>query len=438
MMPIGSVRLRIAVGATVIVGLVLALAAFALTRLHRDSLIDSVDTTLNLRADDIEPLLEGGNLRAAMSVSDDEVAAVQLVDGNGRVLAASENLSGHPDPIVSTVQPGEIAAVGGLPFEDEPFRVLVRPVEYQDTGAYLLVAASTDDIDDSAGVLRLLLLLGIPPITVAAAVGAWLLAGQALAPIEAIRREVATISDSDLSRRAPRLRGNDEVARLARTMNGMLDRIDAAYQAQSQFVADAAHELRSPLASVRAQLEAEGELRADLEAELSRMERLVDDLLVLASSGTPAAEVALRPLDFEDIVLAEARRATRRGPHAVDDSEVHPAAVRGDPEGLARVIRNLVENAEGYARGRVAVGLVAADGRVILTVDDDGPGVPDADREHVFDRFRRSDAGRARRTGGTGLGLAIVKEVVERHGGRTWVERAPIGGARFVVELREA
>ncbi|HZM30869.1 MAG TPA: HAMP domain-containing sensor histidine kinase, partial [Acidimicrobiales bacterium] len=272
----------------------------------------------------------------------------------------------------------------------------------------------------------------------------WQVVGRALRPVESIRAQVAEIGGSGrIDRRIPEPAGHDEVWRLARTMNEMLERLQAAAGRQRRFVADASHELRSPLASLRTQLEVgrdyahrgDGGVDDQL-AEVERMERLVGDLLLLAKADERRLVVRSRPLDLRAVVLDEAERARAQARVRLDTAAVTPATVHGDPEGLARVVRNLLENATRYARERVELTLAEHDGRVELSVADDGPGIPAEARERVFERFARLDEGRARDAGGTGLGLAIVREVVRAHGGSVTV--GGDAGARFVVALPPA
>jgi signal transduction histidine kinase len=265
--------------------------------------------------------------------------------------------------------------------------------------------------------------------------------GRALHPVESIRARVAEIGGSGrIDRRVPEPAGHDEVWRLARTMNEMLQRLQAAAERQRRFVADASHELRSPLASLRTQLEVSRDYAArrvgavdDQLAEVERMECLVGDLLLLAKADERRLVVRSRPVDLREVVLDEVERAGSRVRVRLDTAGVAAATVHGDREELARVVRNLLDNAVRYARDRVELSLAERNRHVELSVADDGPGVPAAARERVFERFARLDEGRARDAGGTGLGLAIVREVVVAHGGSVTVDSAP--GARFVINL---
>jgi signal transduction histidine kinase len=259
------------------------------------------------------------------------------------------------------------------------------------------------------------------------------------------------MSERHLDRRVPVPGADDEVARLARTMNGLLDRLETAVATQRRFVADASHELQSPLASARTDLEvalAHPEATdwtitgADLLEENRRMERLVQDLLYLARADESAHRPLPTPVDLDDVVLAEAARLRGYRRIQVDTSRVAPAAVLGRREELTRAVRNLLDNAERYAASTVHVELSEEDegGWATLVVSDDGPGIPPEHREVVFTRFTRLDEARDRAGGGAGLGLAIVREIVTAHGGTVVVadhdgRQVPNPGARLVVRL---
>ncbi|MCA9824388.1 MAG: HAMP domain-containing protein, partial [Dehalococcoidia bacterium] len=287
--------------------------------------------------------------------------------------------------------------------------------------------------------LRGILQVGVPLLSIVVAGGTWVVVGRALAPVESIRREVASIGGQQLDRRVPVPRSRDEIARLAETMNEMLGRLQDAYQRQERFVADAAHELRSPLASLRVQLEVDGdEGTRHLLDEVIRMQRLVDDLLILARSDAGQLATQSSSVDLDDIVLGVAVRLREIGSRAaVDTSAVSAGQVRGNAEQLLRVVRNLLENAVRHAAAQVVVTLRDADGEVVLTVQDDGPGVPPAERSRIFERFARADSARARGSGGAGLGLAIARTIAESHGGTLGLDDTD-GGASFVLRLPAA
>jgi signal transduction histidine kinase len=276
------------------------------------------------------------------------------------------------------------------------------------------------------------------------AVTTWFVVGRALAPVEAIRAEVDAISASALHRRVPDPPADDEIGRLSTTMNRMLDRLERAQARQRRLVSDASHELRSPVAAIRQHAEVAlahpdrattTELATTVLAEDLRLQRLAEDLLLLTRADEHTLALRRRPVDLDDLVFDEARRLRGVSGLRVDTARVSAGRVEGDAAGLRRVLRNLGDNATRHANRRVAFSLAERDGVVLLEVDDDGPGVPEADRERVFERFVRLDDARARDDGGSGLGLAIVAELVAAHGGTVTLASSPIGGTRVEVSL---
>ena len=316
-------------------------------------------------------------------------------------------------------------------------------------GAEILVAADTSDVARSVEQVEVILWVAAPAMAALAALVTWLLTGRALRPVDRMTERVRAINAGTLHERVPRPGTGDEIDRLAGTMNSMLERIESHDVRLRQFVTDAAHELRTPVAVLRA--EAEVALRAgagasapDLAsgvlAESLRLQRTVDDLLVLARHDETrpddgAAGGRPRPgeeIDLDDVVLAEAARA-RAAP--VDVSGVSAGRVAGSADSAARVVAHLLDNAARHARSRVAVALRAEpSGEVVLAVDDDGEGIAAEDRRRIFERFTRLGEARTRDNGGAGLGLAVVASLVQEMGGTVTAGDSPLGGARF--ELR--
>jgi signal transduction histidine kinase len=305
-------------------------------------------------------------------------------------------------------------------------------------------AAPADDIQDAVSVVLAGLALGGPVTVALVGAGTWLLVGRALSPVERMRRQAGALSLGPApDGTPPRLEvppSADELTRLADTFNGLLDRVDAGLRRERQLVADTAHELRSPVAAAlaRAELAARAEPSAPqagaLLGDVRRLARMVDDLLVLTRLHGPPTDRRDRVVDLDDLVLAEAAATTPRPGIRMDLSAVSAAQVGGDRAMLERVVRNLLDNAVRHAKSSVLMSLAACDGVAELAVADDGPGIPPADREAVFERFTRLDEARARDAGGVGLGLAIVRDVVAAHAGTVTIEDAA-PGARFVVHL---
>jgi signal transduction histidine kinase len=436
----GTVRVRTTAAAVVVLGLSIALAAGVLVVALRRSLTADVRTALELRAADVAALLEAGTSPRALAVDDGEDALVQVVSDDGGVVASSPNVAGIPP--VARLDGGESTRVRGLPIDDDEF--LVVAVD-GDGGRFTVLAGRTlESVEESTDAVTRALVAGVPLLLLAVGATAWWLVGRALAPVEAIRSEVEGISASELHRRVPQP-GDDEIGRLATTMNGMLARLEQAQARERRLVSDASHELRSPVAVIRQHAEvalahpgrvANGELAEVAVAEAERLERLVDDLLFLARADERARTAVHGPVDVDDVVFEEAARLRGAGHPRVVTTGVSAARVLGDAPQLHRLVRNLVENAARHARSTVALSLTVRERRwAELDVDDDGAGIPPADRRRVFERFVRLDEARGRGTGGGGLGLSIVEEVARAHGGTVMVDDSPLGGARISVRL---
>jgi signal transduction histidine kinase len=267
---------------------------------------------------------------------------------------------------------------------------------------------------------------------------AFWLVGRSLRPIELMRKELASITSSNLSQRITLTKSGDEVERVGITLNETLDRLDSAVKANERFVADAAHELRSPLTGIRLALEIESSnkpasLLNDALVEVDRATHLVDDLLLLADRATSKAK--RQAIDLDDVVREEVARFRVRHPNVVLDHSLQAARVMADRESIRRVIANLLDNAAFYGRGQVRIALEVSGSSTQVHVDDDGPGIAPNDRARVFERFTRLDSSRARSTGGSGLGLAIAKEIADDHQATLSIADSALGGARFTLAL---
>ncbi len=440
-----SLRARLTAASVVVIAGAIALAAVLLVVRLESALVSGIDEAALDRAERVAEAITSGNPPGSSLAVDDDDEVVQVVDGGGAVLASSVDLPGGralrespagTAPEVVTMR--ELA----LPDEDEePYRVLTLPVTAPDGERFVVqVGLPLDDVEDSVGELTSALVLGAPAVVTVLAVLTWLLAGRALRPVEALRRQAADIPGDALDRRLAVPPSGDELARLASTFNALLGRAEAATRQQREFLADAAHEIRSPLASLRAQLEVAALHHDDgwrdqlpaLTEDAQRLSRLVDDLLRLARLDA-RVPLARDQVDLDDIVLETVGRLREQTTLHVDTTAVSGARITGDRNALARVVQNLLDNALRHASTTVAVALTATD-QAVLTVTDDGPGIPPDQRERVFDRFTRLDDARSRDAGGTGLGLAIVRDVVRQHGGDVGIEDAA-PGARFVLRL---
>ena len=438
----GSVRLRTTLAAMVVVAVALLIGAVAFVGIVERSLTTEVLASVRTRAADLAALVESGTLPARLieeQAADDEF--IQVVDDGGDVVAASEGLGGEP-PVVGLAA-GE-SATTDVPFDDERFLAFAVTAGSDEETYRILVGRTLEPVAEATRLVAGLLTTGLPLVLGFVALTTWLVVGRALAPVDRMRAQVDAIGARDLDRRVDTPRAEDEIARLARTLNHMLARLEASQARQRQFVSDTSHELRSPIASIREQAEVgiahpdrvEIEaMTASVHADALRLQALVDDLLLLARADEQTLELRSRPVDLDDLVFAEARAAKAEAGPLIDVSAVSAARVMGDEASLGRVVRNLLENAIRSASRRVVVSLAADDGVARLRFDDDGPGIPEAERERVFERFVRLDEARGRERGGVGLGLAIVAELVREHGGRVVAGEASIGGARFEVTL---
>jgi signal transduction histidine kinase len=456
--PLATVRARTALGASLALGIALLLSASTAGGLLRRSLIRSVDQVAEVRAADVAAIASGGQLPEGLSSQDGEI--IQVVATDGRVLAASlPDAAVHP---LSTLRPepgrfrtDTVEQLGGGVGREDEYRLLALRAAGRADPPVVYVATGLDAVEHNVAVMSRLVFLGLPALLALVAVSAWLAVGRALRPVEAIRLELADISARDLGRRVPQSGAGDEVDRLARTMNAMLDRLEGSAERQRRFVADTSEELVAPLAATRDQLEAglaaspEGgwpATGAELLRQHRRMERLVRDLLYLARVDARVPRPPLSPVDLDDIVLSEVTRLrainpggdprTPGGPVRFETSGVSAAPLEGWPEDLRRAVRNLLEFAERNARSTVRVGLwTADDGDVTLVVEDDGTEQLPAERDLVFERFTRLPAASsASGEPGSGLALAIVRDIALAHGGRVTVEAA-LPGSRFILNL---
>ncbi|MEU0912859.1 sensor histidine kinase [Streptomyces althioticus] len=462
----GSVRSRATLGATLVVAVALVAAGTALLLSLRANLTGEAGTRAERSAQAVASELAARTPLDKLSGLDAEDTPVQIVDEDGVLLAASEDLeriSGTgasevtPEPARSddddrdddrddrdddSLDPGEIApgasytnGTATIDGDTEDYRFAAVEVETPDRGRLTVHAGAPLAAEHSAvGTALTAMLIGFPLLLGVVAAVTWLVTGRALRPVEGIRREMAAITASeDLRRRVPEPATHDEIARLARTTNATLAALETSVERQRAFVADASHELRSPIASLRTQLEvaaAHPEL-LDLEGAVEdtvRLQNLAADLLLLAR-----LDAGERPAGTRVELAALAREAAEgRQGVTVEAERAETAGSRGQ---LARVLANLLDNAERHARERITVTVRREGGEAVVGVADDGEGVAEADRERIFERFVRLDAARSRDDGGAGLGLAIARDVAVRHGGTLTAGAAPAGGALFELRL---
>lgn len=441
-----SIAARSAFIAAAVVFIALAVAGAALTVVLYQVLLKGVDDAAARRVNDVVALLvfdSPADLDRPLLDTDQRIVAVQVLDDRGNVVARSD---GTPQsPLVDPSEAGPRLRVGltddAPPDNDE--RVSARTVDTK-FGRYTVLVAGDIEAAESTVHTALLLLAGACPVVVAvAATATYRLMRRSLRSVDAIRARVAEISTSDLTERVPVPPGRDEISALATTMNDMLARIESGHVAQRQFVGDASHELRSPLTAIISALDvavAYPEVfdlklaTSTIVPEAERMRVLVEDLLLLARADEGRLAMHPEPVRLDDIATGEVVRQRRTGHRDIGIS-AEPTEMLGDSAALARLVRNLLENAARHARSRVDLSVRAHDGYATLTVTDDGPGIPEPDRIRVFDRFVRLESDRARSSGGTGLGLAIVAEIASAHGGNVTIGEPASGGTLVTVQL---
>lgn len=434
-----TIRARITTLAALVVALVLTVAGVFLVVRQRAVLTATLDQVLMQRADDIEAAAEEGTIPTQFAAVGDE-GFVQLVGTDGEVLASTPNLVSHPPLDLDSLPDSDLVrTVSGLPVDDDVFRVLSRPID----GMRLFVGTTYDVVAESTAALAGSLALIVPVVVVCLAGVVWWLVGRTLRPVESIRTEVASIGSGDLSKRVPAPGTGDEIDRLASTMNGMLERLESSIGRQQRFVADASHELRIPLTRLRSELELlsadeeggeERLARDSLLEEVLSMQTMVEDLLYLARLDE-SVELKRSSVDLDDIVLDQVHRIVEGGDVDIRIDGLSAVLIHGDRSQLARALENLLHNAQRHAVSSVRVSLAEADGEAILTVVDDGGGVPVDAAARIFERFGRADEARSADVGGTGLGLAITRDIVERHGGRLVLANPGQPGARFEIHL---
>ncbi|MEU1390820.1 MULTISPECIES: HAMP domain-containing sensor histidine kinase [unclassified Nonomuraea] len=409
---LSSVRVRATLAATLVVALALGVAALVLVMALRGTLEGNAGEEAARRAAaampyaETVPIMPDGATPAARTTAAqsstilvDELSVVRLADPD---LVLAGRATGSP---ALWAQPADYAVAG-------------LQVSTPTGPATLWSRVSLDGVQKAVQALYGALLPGVPALLLVVAGMTWFSVGRALAPVAAIRAKVADITARDLHQRVPVPGSKDEIAALATTVNGTLDRLETAVGRHKRFVADAAHELRSPIATLRARLELaeQSELTREALADVERLQSLAADLLMLAKldAGEPLRS---DELDLGQVAAEESLRARRR-PEIRVELDVEPDVVlNGSRAHLDRLVTNLADNAVRHAASAVRVRVRAEEGQAVLEVHDDGPGIPPEQREAVFGRFTRLDEARARDAGGAGLGLPIARDIAHLHGG---------------------
>ena len=453
----------------VVVAVVIGLMLYASQAGVRTILEHSLSERLDLAEQDV------AKGKVTEAIDNTGIDLLQAVDASGKVIASTPNAQGYQvvaledqevyevddlkldelpetnsgpqqaDPKASDGVPGaHFVAASNVLGTPGPFLVMVRTVESPD-GPVTLVALTSVRLglnigEQTAIILGFILLV----LLVLEVVLAWMMTGRTLRSVDRMRRDAEAISMADLSARITAPSGDPDLMSLAETLNGLLARIEASVTEQKRFLSDASHELKSPIAATSLILQAlrnnpeglkEAEVLDDLTSENERLARIVDDLLVLARQDEGRLVAEFAAVDFYDLLHEEAALLRQRTAMRVDESGLQLVIGQTDGHLLGHAVRNLLDNAARYAHSKVALSCCEVSGQIVITVSDDGPGIPTEDRERVFDRFVRLEQDRSRDKGSTGLGLAVARGIIERLNGRVHFAEPALGGATAVIEL---
>jgi two-component system, OmpR family, sensor kinase len=440
---IGPLRVRLVIAATGAILVAVCLFALAAVLLVDHDLRGALDQALRQRAEQVAELAVSApdvltNPGALESPVSGRELAVEVIDARGRLVARSETLGARllPEGRLAAAAIGR-GSIGYQNFklDGRPFRLFAAPIAQAGgpaSGGAVLVASDTSDIDHTVGHLGFVLALSGAGAALLAALAAAFLTTRGLRPLRRLAAAAAEIErTADPAKRLPSSAAPDEIGALTGVLNRMLSALDAARSSERRFLADASHELRTPVTALRGNVEyaarhgAGPEVLADLRHDAERLARLVDDLLVLERVGASDPAEATEPIELDALV-----RDLARGRERIELGVLEPVRAHADRDSLARAIGNVVENAliHGPADRPATVTVRAERGRALVTVADEGPGPRSADRDRVFERFWRGQdsAGRP----GSGLGLAIAEAIVERYRGRIRLD-----GSAFTIEL---
>jgi two-component system, OmpR family, sensor kinase len=448
------IRLRVTLAfAAVMAVLLAALGSFVYFRFERD-LDETIDQALSSGADNAAQQARAKSSLAGFGEAnplEPEEDFGQILTPAGRVVEGTSQLEGS---LLSAREAAAVSARGRQFYErdrvagldPDPARLLARPIDLDGRARLVVVGTALDDRNDSLASLRGLLLVGGPVALLLASLAGYAMAGAALRPIERMRERAATISASQPGERLPVSNSGDEVARLGETLNAMLARLEAALEREQAFVADAGHELRTPLALLKAELELalrhertrEGLERAIRSAseEVDRLTQLSQDLLVVAQSDEGKLAVELAPVSVDELFEHLRNRFASRAADAEREIEVERCdglQVDADALRIEQALGNLVDNSLRYGDGAISLSAGRRGGHVELHVRDRGTGFPPEFLDQAFERFTRADTARTR--GGTGLGLAIVEAIARAHGGRALAANDSRGGADVWLTL---
>jgi len=447
-----SIRLRLGLVFACAAAAVIAFGGWLFVTTLSSSLLASIDSQLSVQiAQGSKYLGSAGTTNPTLGVaSNPPEYAVQLIDGANRVRAASEEAGNRPILSKANLNRARAGRVFVTQVRDgEHERVVARPFDSR-RGWVVLAGVSLETFDRTTNRVIVELAIGGSVFVLMAALGAFGLAGAALRPVEKLRAEVAVLAEHRAPGEVTVPSTRDEIADLAKTMNDLLLRLRQALEREQNLVADASHELRTPFAILRGELELAsrpGRSREELVAavksaseEAARLNLLADDLLLLSRSDQGQLILRIVPTDVTQLLNQCAQRATGRAQDIGVTCRVDaPAGLSWplDPDRIGQAIDNLIDNAMRQAppETEIVIGARAENGRLILEVADEGPGFPAEFLPHAFERFRRPDASRSRGDGGAGLGLSIVQAVATAHGGAATAMNLSVGGACVRLEI---
>jgi signal transduction histidine kinase len=448
-----SIRARLTLSFVLAIGVILGFTGFALVSLvHRSldtSAANEIDAQIAQTQERFVKLPFSPLHRLSLPMHGDVVIQVTNAAGT-QVWAASSAIVDAP--VLALAKPSDISGKGLVPqlvhnaqtssYVNEVSLGRVQTISTSHGYGFVYGFVYGGPIDHSATILFATVVTSFPLLLLISGGLIWLGIGFALAPVESIRRRVNVIAARDLSERVPVTGGDDEIARMARTLNAMLDRLEAASKFQQEFVSNVSHELRSPLTTLLATVEraSSSTERVDWEIvsetilrEGRRLDALIDDLFWLSRNEEHQVGSSRVDVDLDDLLYEESQRVRTLSDLVVDTSGVAPTRVHADPAMMKRMIRNVVDNGARYATTTLRFASYYEGDEAIVTVSNDGEGVDVATSARLFDRFVRADPARSRRSGGTGLGLAIVAEITSLHGGRAQFVSSTLG---TTIELR--
>jgi len=448
-----GVRKRATATAVLVVAAALIIGGLTMLVLLQKSLVATAEVAARGEATEVAAQINDQGLaegRHFVESAGDTGQYVQLLDPQGSVIASSipaaaaAPLTGlRPDAGQMLIQDvHELPSLGN----DDEFLVVATGVRH-DGALYTVAVAVTTQVEANTVATVSWFVLGATPLLLAlVGIAVWMLVGRSLRQVEKIRGQVAMISARRLDGRVEVPHTADEIQALAQTMNSMLERLEAADLEQRRFVSDASHELRSPLATLSAGVEIAAadpsgrtwdEMKSVLAGETARMRYLVENLLTLAKANDGGLRLDKADVDLDDVLNDEIVRLRSTSGHRIV-ARLEPARITGDARRVAQVVRNVLDNADRHAKSVVSIEVHNAETQAMITIDNDGPPVPAADRERIFERFVRLDESRSRERGGSGLGLAIAAAVMAAHDGSITASEAPGGACRFEMVFPHA